>query len=97
MIIERKTYRTKHFSEQAVAEFIRQVWNQIEFPHASRISRPIVGPYNVVYHEMEFESIAERQAFWAAFFARPEMPEWMDRWKELVETGGGTELWTLEE
>ena len=97
MIIERRTYRAKSFCEQAAADFVKEVWEQIEFPHTFRIYVPITGPDDVIYHELEFEDFEERQTFWAAFFARPEMPGWVEKWKELTTSGGGRELLRLVE
>jgi len=53
---------------------------------------PIIGVGNVVYQELEFEDLAERQAFWTTFFARQEMPRWMKKWAELTESGFSNEL-----
>jgi hypothetical protein len=92
MIVERRTYRAKPFCQQAAAEFVKKVWELIEFPHPWRVYVPVIGPGDVIYHEVEFEDFAERQAFWAAFFARPEMPGWRETWLELTQSGGGNEL-----
>ena len=73
------------------------MWEQIEFPNAYRIYVPIIGSGDVVYHEVEFEDFEERQAFWAAFYARPEIPAWVEKWKELIKPGGGNELLRLVE
>ena len=92
MIVERRTYQVKPFCQQAVADFVNKVFEQIEFPHTSRIYVPIIGMGNVVYQELEFEDFAEREAFWAAFFARPEIPGWTEEWTELSESGFSNEL-----
>ena len=92
MIVEHRVYRTKPFCDQQAAEFVKYVWEQIEFPNPYRIYVPIIGVGNVVYQELEFEDFAERQAFWAAFFARQEMPGWMEKWAKLTESGFSNEL-----
>ena len=97
MIIERKTYRTKHFSEQATADFCRQVWAQIESPRPIRTYVSISGTGNTVCQEFEFENWQEREQFWATFFALPQMAEWQERWLELTEPGGSTEFLRLVE
>jgi hypothetical protein len=97
MIVERKTIRTKQFSEQATADFCRQNWEQIEVPQAIRTYVGISGTGNTVYLEFEFENWQEREQFWAYFFALPQMAEWKDRWVELTEPGGSTEFFKLVE
>jgi hypothetical protein len=92
MIVERRTYRTKLMRAQETAEFVKEIWEQIEFQNPHRIYMTAIGPFNIVYHDIEFKDLAERQAFWAAFFARPEIPGWTKKWVELVETGGGVEI-----
>ena len=85
------------FCEQAAAERVKHVQERIEFPHAYRVYVPIIGPADVVYHELEFEDFEERQAFWAAVFARPEIHEWARHWKSITESSSGRELWNLVE
>ena len=92
MIVERRTYHVKPFCQQEAADFVMQVGEQIAFPHAYRVYIPIVGLGNVIYHELEFENFEERQAFWADFFARPEMHGWIKKWEELIESGFSNEL-----
>jgi hypothetical protein len=92
VIVERRTYQVKPFCAQAAAEFVKEVFEQIGFPHSSRIYTPIIGTGNVIYHEVEFEDFAERQAFWAAFFLRPEQAGWQEKWAELTESGFSNEL-----
>ena len=93
MIVERRTYRTKHFSEHAVADFCRQVWTQIESPHPTiRTYVNISGATNTVCQEFEFENWQEREQFWVDFWALPQMSEWKERWVELVDPGGSTEF-----
>jgi hypothetical protein len=77
---------------QEAADFVKEVWEQIEVPNTYRIYVPAIGRFNVVYHDLEFKDFEEREKFWAAFFARPEVPEWTRKWMELSESGGGSEL-----
>ena len=92
MIVERRIYRPRPGREQATAGFVKEVWAVFGFPNACRLYLPVSGPNNVVYHELEFKDWQEREQVWADFFARPEMPDWVEKWQELTESGGSTEF-----
>jgi hypothetical protein len=87
MIVERRTVKVKPFCEQAAADFIKETMADYGFPNVRRIYRTISGPHNVVYHEYEFKDWQEHEQFWAGFFALPQMPEWIEKWKELSSRG----------
>ena len=98
MIVERRTYKPKPFCEQATIDFVRETQKAPGYPHAvHRIYMPISGPVNVIYHEYQFKDWQDREHFWATFYALPQMPEWIERWKELVESGGDVEFSKLVE
>ena len=97
MIVERSMTKIKPFCGEKVVELVKEAWQTYGFPNAYRIYRPISGPEDVVYTELEFKDWQEREQVWAAFRALPEMPGWVEKWKELTETGGRTEFSTLVE
>ena len=97
MIVERRVYKAKPFCEQATVDFVKECWTVFGFPNAHRLYRPISGPNNVIYHELEFKDWQEREQVWADFFALPQMPQWIEKWKELTESGGSIEFSTLVE
>jgi hypothetical protein len=100
VIVERRVYKTKPFCEQAALDLVKEVWAFVGFPNAYRLYQPISGPFNVIYHELEFKDMQEREQFWADFWARPQTSqsaEWTEKWKELTESGGGIEFSTLVE
>jgi hypothetical protein len=92
MIVERRTYKTKVLGAQEVADFLKEVGEQFGFPNVYRVYVPVIGRRNVVYHDIEFADLQEREQYLAAFYARPEFPEWAEKWKELVEPGGWREI-----
>jgi hypothetical protein len=61
-----------------------------------RIYRSRIGPFNTIVHEIEFEDIAAREAFWDKWWETRATPEFMEKWSQLVVEGGGVEIWTLE-
>ena len=97
MIVERRTYNVKPFCERAAADFVKEAFAVFGFPNVRRIYRTISGLNDVVYQEFEFKDWQEREQFWADFFALPQMPEWVEKWGELIESGGSTEFLTLVE
>ena len=97
MIVERRTHKTKPFCEQETADLCKEIWTVFGASNVVRIYRHISGPENVVYQEFEFRDWQEREQYWAGVYARPEMPEWSERWKELTESGGNIEFLGLVE
>jgi len=97
MIIERRTNRCMHGREQAAVELTQEAFKVLGYPNMKRICRPISGPSNDMCTEFEFKDWEEREAFWAAFFALPQIPEWVDDWSTMVESGANIEFWWLVE
>ena len=66
--------------------------------YKGRIYTPAYGPpRNVLVWEDFWESIAEREAYWGKYFEKPEFLAWWDRFNELLEPGGSTEVWNVTE
>ena len=97
MIVERRTYKVKLSREQETVDFVKETQKVFGYPHKQRIYIPISGPANVIYHEYEFKDWQEREKFWEDFFALPQMPEWIEKWKELIATAGHIEFLRLVE
>ena len=56
----------------------------------------IVPDASVVAAELEFEDLAELEKTWAAWWADPDTPAFMEEYNKLVESVG-SEVWTLAE
>ena len=98
MIVERRIHKVKPFCERPTVDFMKEAQKAPGYPHAvQRIYMPISGPENVIYHEYEFKDWQEREKFWADFRALPQMPEWIEKWKALIEPGGSIEFLNLME
>jgi hypothetical protein len=97
MIVERRWYTVHEGREQEAIDIIKEAWQDLGFPNAHRIYRGLIGPYDVVVHELEFKDLQERQAFWADFMARPKTRALMAPWTKVRAPGGGSELWQLVE
>ena len=64
---------------------------------AARIYVPQFGPTNIVAWEDEYENLAEYEKLFAEWLASPGTAAMMEKWFELVESGGNTEVWALTE
>ena len=54
------------------------------------------GAWNLFATEAEYESLAEYERLSAEWLANLS-PEWWKKWREIVDQGGGNEIWTLVE
>ena len=61
-----------------------------------RTYSPFITPDAVVVHEAEFEDLAELEKTWAAWWAEPDTPAFMEQYNKLVKNNG-SEIWTLED
>ena len=41
--------------------------------------------------------LAVYEKFWADWLAKPETPAFLEKWNELIESGGSREIWELAE
>ena len=97
MIVERKTYKTRPFCAQKAMDFIMETQRVFGAPNVARIYRAVSGPSDIICREIEFKDWQEREQYWADFFALPQMPEWIEKWKELTQSGGSIEFYRLFE
>ena len=98
MIVQRVFHRVK---PGRVGEFLDLMKSQ----SASALTGPTkrtytahIGPSGyTVCHELEFADLAELDQVWAAWWADPETPVYMEKFWALVEGGGHNEVWDLQE
>jgi hypothetical protein len=95
MIVEKRTYRVKGSSQDAVVEMIKEGHKVLDFPLTFRIYLPIIAPWGVIVHEIEFKDLAERQTFWESWYASDQAPAFIEKWFETTKDGGGSEIWNL--
>ena len=96
MIVERLTFRIKPGYMEKAVEMAKEVRAMPDEPHGSRIYTSL-GPFDTLVYERGFENLAQNEAYWAAWWSRPETPAFMEKWHEVEAGGGGREIWTLEE
>ena len=95
MIVEKRVYRPKQRSQEALVEMIKEGHTMLDFPLTFRIYTPDIAPWGAIVHEIEFKDLAEREEFWEEWFASEKAPAFIERWFELVENGGKGEIWNL--
>lgn len=99
MIVVRWTWPTKPGGGGAVREWIKSYseYGLPKLPHGSRIYSPSsLGPWHVVVWEVIFEDIAEYTAWSTEFWAAPRVREYLGASNDLLERGGGGEVWRME-
>ena len=62
-------------------------------PEFKRVYESAYMQFNVLAFEMEWESMAEEEKAWAAFFATPQFAALWKKWSELVVVGR-QEIWS---
>jgi hypothetical protein len=101
MIVTRHTVVVKSGRMQEVVALIRAERERIRSTGigraAARIYLPQIGPTSMVAWEVEYENLAEYEKSSAEWWASPGTAALMEKWFELVEPGGATEVWTLTE
>ena len=98
MLVVRWTFHAKPGHSGQVNKWLKS-WTDYGFPappHGWRIyGTGQFSPRHVVVSEMDFESLAEVDAWWNRLFASP---RWGEALAEVfdLEDAGGSELWQME-
>ena len=95
MIVERRTYKVKHGQWRNLVELIKAEMAAIGPEIGSRIYNPIVGPFGVIVHDLEFKDMAEREKFWAKWMEKRATPEFWAKYHEMVTPHGHSEIWDV--
>ena len=93
-IVNRRTFIPKRGYRDEVVAMLSPSENY-EKPY--RVYSDLIGTFDRVVLEIEFESVAEMDKAWTEWFASQEAEEFMKRFVEITETGGTNEVWNLHE
>ena len=97
MIVQRVTHHVKQGRQAEFLALGKSKPDSVLSQATTRTYLPnIVPDTSVVVHEAEFEDLAELDKTWAAWWADPDTPAYMEEYNELVESAG-SEVWTLAE
>ena len=93
MIVQRVTHRVK---QGCMDEFLALIKRMQTVENKRTYTPNIVPDASVVVNEMEVEDLAELDKAWAAWWADPKTPAYMEEYNKLTE-GWGSEVWNLED
>ena len=99
MKVVRMTYYAKSWCSRKLIEAFKAYpeYGLPDPPHGWRIySESTFSPWDVVIHEVDFESLEECDAFLKELWAAPRIREYLDLHSDLIDRGGGAEFWNVE-
>jgi len=97
MIVMRNTYVPRPGHADDLMDMIREGHAILDYTPHFRILTPIAGPSGTVVHEIEYEDFAARDKFVGDLRSSEEWPVFMERWYQLVESGGSAEFWLVRQ
>jgi hypothetical protein len=96
MIVERRTYKVQIGQDQEMVDLIKAEMAAVGPEIVSRVYRPEMAPLGFVVHELEFEDMAAREAFWEKWREERATPAFWEKWGEIYAQSGDVEIWRLE-
>ena len=96
MIVQRLTFHVKVGCMQQVVDLVKAEGAKLENPPKWRAYTPrFTGVGDVFVEELEFENLTQLEEHWDAWFARPDNPEFFQKFHQLIEPGTANEIWDL--
>jgi len=96
MIVNRRTFVIKRGCWQEAVAMVKAEQERLDPGAAFRLYTPNIAPFDILAMEWEYGSLEEYEKAWGDYSVSPEAAEFMERWYELTETGGTSEVWDLE-
>ena len=97
MIVERISVQAKPGHRAKVLEALKAERAKMDDPNRMRILTYHTGaPWNTVVYELTSEDLAASEQSWEEWLARPDTPEFMEKWEQLVNDWTRT-IWSIEE
>lgn len=97
MIVNRRTFTAKPGRAEELAAMIVAEIERVGAPGRTRVYVVSIGRFDEVAAEWEYEGLEEYERDWAEWDARPETPEFLEKFFELLVPGGTNEIWELIE
>ena len=97
MLVHRHIIQVKPGRGPEVIEMLKAEDERTGYTDKTRIYTSNIGPVHTMIYEIEFENLSELEESWTEWWSLPETPAFMEKWNELIETGGSSETWTLVE
>ncbi len=96
MIVYRVTFKAKLGCIDKIVQYFKEQRykpDQIK----CRAYTPYISQGDEVVMEFEYENLAEFEKASTEMWSQPEAAEWLEKFHELIETGGFFEVWKVEE
>jgi hypothetical protein len=93
-IVNRRTFTAARGKNQEAIDLLRE--GAKDSGTRYRILSSSYGRFDEIALEVEFETMAQMEQFWAEFDAAPGSMDLLARWNDLTEPGGLNEVWVLE-
>jgi hypothetical protein len=91
MIVERFTWKAKVGCRAEVIELVKALVEEIGL--TPRVCSYVFGPYDIVSSDLEFETMEDREKFWADFDGSgPAWAEFHEKLPDLTGSGATHEL-----
>ena len=97
MLVERRTYAVKGANRGAMVKVLKEGHKVLDYSPRFRILTPVLAPFDAVVHELEFKDLAEREKFWTDWGTSEKAPAVLEKFWEILELGGGSEIWRVAE
>jgi len=95
MFVQRLTYRVEAGYVEEALEMIKGEIAKGDTP--TRVYQSYISPGDMIVQDLEFENLADLQAFWTEWFSQPDTTKFMQRWSEIVESLVTNEVWRIVE
>jgi hypothetical protein len=97
MVVERWVIHVKPGHIDEVVAMLQAEREKLDDPNRVRIYVSQFGDMSRVSYEFEHESLAALEQNWNDWFARPDTPQFMERWNTHLASGDTRSVWTLAE
>lgn len=96
MIINRRTFIVKKGEMQKAVEILKTAVAKLEQNLTRRIYTPVLGPFDIVVLEGEYEDLNAYQQDMNRFVEAEWHDSFMQDWHSVIEVGGSNEIWSVE-
>lgn len=82
---------------QKALELLKAEVKRTNYPIPMRLYGPLIGGFDILALESEYESLEAYEKDMAEYFTSPEAAAFQEKLYELTEVGGAEEFWVLVE
>jgi hypothetical protein len=97
MIVHRLSARARPERYYDLLELLKTIRAGLDDPGVMRILADNIGPAWTIVYELTFENLAALEQAWDEWRSNPENAELMEKWLQVVDGSGSSEVWTVVE